>query len=284
VRGDRVALVIALAAAPAAAATGSHEARGGAPAPQSAAQGTAGASAPLADPVLALHALLVRQLDGETDAIDRARASVADKLAAADHTRTQRLRAAYRLLAAAPGEDPVGVARRRAAARLLLDRDAGERGLLADEDAQLVAARARIAAERVQLPSIAVPGELVRPAAGKIARAFGTLAHERSKATLARRGIDLEVDDHSPVIAPAAGTVRYAGPIRGLDQGVILDHGGYLTVIAKLGEVALPVGAPIAAGDRLGRAARHRVYFEVRVKLGPGGLPIDPEPLLAKPR
>jgi septal ring factor EnvC (AmiA/AmiB activator) len=78
--------------------------------------------------------------------------------------------------------------------------------------------------------------------------------------------------------------VRYAGPIRGLDQGVILDHGGYLTVIAKLGEVALPVGAPIAAGDRIGRAARHRVYFELRIKLGPGGLPIDPEPLLANPR
>jgi len=78
--------------------------------------------------------------------------------------------------------------------------------------------------------------------------------------------------------------VRYAGPIRGLDQGVILDHGGYLTVIGKLGELALPVGAPIAAGDRIGRAARHRVYLEVRVKLGPGGLPIDPEPLLEPSR
>ena len=61
-----------------------------------------------------------------------------------------------------------------------------------------------------------------------------------------------------------------------------IHHGAYLTVIAKLGEVALPIGASIAAGDRLGRAARHRVYVEVRVKLGPGGLPIDPEPLLGK--
>jgi septal ring factor EnvC (AmiA/AmiB activator) len=114
-------------------------------------------------------------------------------------------------------------------------------------------------------------------------RHFGTLEHERSKAMLSRRGLDLEVEDHSPVVAPAAGTVRYAGPIRGLDHGVILDHGGYVTVIAKLAELALPVGAPIAAGDRIGRAARHRVYLEVRVKLGPGGLPIDPEPLLAHP-
>jgi len=75
--------------------------------------------------------------------------------------------------------------------------------------------------------------------------------------------------------------VRYAGPIRGLDQGVIIDCGDFIAVIGKLGEVAAPVGAPIAAGDRLGRAARHRVYLEIRVKLGPGGLPIDPEPLLA---
>jgi murein DD-endopeptidase MepM/ murein hydrolase activator NlpD len=65
---------------------------------------------------------------------------------------------------------------------------------------------------------------------------------------------------------------------------VIVDHGSYLTVIAKLGELAVPAGAPVSRGDRLGRAARHRVYFEVRVELGPGGLPIDPEPLLAKPR
>jgi septal ring factor EnvC (AmiA/AmiB activator) len=108
--------------------------------------------------------------------------------------------------------------------------------------------------------------------------------HERSKATLSRRGIDLEVDDHRPVTAPAAGTVRYAGPIRGLDQGVIIDHGTFVTVLAKLSDVALPIGTRLAAGDRIGRAARHRVYLEVRIKLGPGGMPLDPEPLLTKVR
>jgi len=76
--------------------------------------------------------------------------------------------------------------------------------------------------------------------------------------------------------------VRYAGPIRGLDHGVILDHGDYVTVLGKLGDLALPVGMHLARGTRIGRAARHRVYFEVRVKLGPGGLPIDPEPLLLR--
>lgn len=227
-------------------------------------------------------AALARQLADEAQATDRARAAVAGKLAAADVTRNQRLRAAYRLLHVAPGEDAMGVARRRAAARLLIARDGGERALLVEEAGRLRAAHDRIARETTQLPSITFPSALARPVPGKLARPFGTLEHERSQATLSRRGIDLEVGDRRAVTAPAAGTVRYAGPIRGLDHGVIIDHGAYLTVLAKLGEVALPVGAPIAAGDRVGHAARHRVYFEVRVKLGPGGLPIDPEPLLGK--
>jgi murein DD-endopeptidase MepM/ murein hydrolase activator NlpD len=240
--------------------------------------------------------VLARQLDDEAAAVDRALAAVADKLAAAELTRDHRLRAAVRALHPAPGDDAMIAARRRAAARLLLDRDGGERALLVDEDALLHAARARITGDVARLASFALPGAqpgelagplpgaLARPAPGAIVRHFGALEHERSRATLSRRGIDIEVADHVPVTAPAAGTVRYAGPIRGLDHGVILDHGGYLTVVAKLSEVALLVGAPIATGDKIGRAARHRVYLEVRIKLGPGGLPIDPEPLLGKPR
>ena len=252
--------------------------------------GRASESEPSAAPAPAVPATLeprdalASQLDAETGSVARAIDAVDDKLAVAERIRAARLRAAVRALRAAPGDDAMTVARRRAAARLLLARDAGERTLLVDELAQLRAARDRIAGEIAQLAAVVIPHDLALPARGTIVRHAGLLAHERSKATLSRRGLDLEVEDHSPVVAPAAGTVRYAGPIRGLDQGVILDHGGYLTVIAKLAELALPVGAPIAAGDRLGRAARHRVYFEVRVKLGPGGLPIDPEPLLAKSR
>ena len=207
---------------------------------------------------------------------------VGDKLTAAQEARTRRVAAALRLARpATTGDDATAVARRRAAARLLLERDRGERGLLVDEVGRLGTARTRLAGEVTALAALALPTELARPAAGKIARHFGALEHERSRATLSRRGIDLEVDDRALVTAPVAGTVRYAGPLRGLDHGVILDHGDYLTVIAKLGDVKLPTGTALAAGDRIGRAARHRVYLEVRVKLGPGGLPIDPEPLLA---
>jgi septal ring factor EnvC (AmiA/AmiB activator) len=63
---------------------------------------------------------------------------------------------------------------------------------------------------------------------------------------------------------------------------VILDHGDYLTIVAKLAPLSIPVGTHVARGDRLGHAAQYRVYLEVRAKVAPGGIPIDPEPLLAK--
>lgn len=231
---------------------------------------------------------LARQVADELAAIDRSLSQVGAKLGEADATRGRRLAAASRLLRAPlgrPAGDPgarMAAARRRAAARLLLERDLAERRLLTDEAAQLrrAAGERRTAAQRI--PELELPTELGRPASGKVVRRYGTVAHERSKATLSRRGIDLDVEAQAFAVAPADGVVRYAGPIRGLDAGVIVDHGSFLTVIAKLGALSVPIGATVRRGDRIGRAARHRVYLEVRVKLGPGGLPIDPEPLLAK--
>jgi len=163
---------------------------------------------------------------------------------------------------------------------LLVDRDATERSLLAEEAQRLRSAHEQTVVATSKLPTIVLPTSIGAPARGTIARTFGTLEHERSKATLSRRGIDIEVEAKTPVSAPADGIVRYAGPIRGLDDGVIIEHGDYVTVIGKLGTVAIPVGTKVLRGDRIGHAARHRVYLEVRVRVGAGGIPIDPEPLL----
>lgn len=235
------------------------------------------------------RAQLAAQLADEQKTIDKTITTVAGKVAEADRVRVERLRAAYRLLRAplrssATAEERMAAARRRAVARLLIDRDAAERGLLTDESKHLDAAKARTAADVQKVPSIVLPTELARPVKGTVARKFGTLVHERSSALLSRRGIDLEVETRANVAAMADGVVRYAGPIRGLDAGVIVDHGDYYTVVAKLDDLVVPVGAPIHRGDRIGHAARYRVYVEVRVKLGPGGLPIDPEPLFEKPK
>ena len=229
------------------------------------------------DPRLAIE----KQIADEADVLGRTIATVNEKLAMADAARLTRVRAAVRAIEVTD-DDRMATARRRAGARMLLERDAAERGLLADEVARLQSAQTRVAAAQGELVNLVMPSALAHPAAGTVARAFGPFEHDRTHAKLTRHGIDLDVDDHAPVVAPADGVVRYAGPIRGLDFGAILDHGTYFTVVAKLGELALPVGAHVARGDRLGRAAHHRVYFEVRVKVGPAGLPVDPEPLLAR--
>ena len=227
---------------------------------------------------------LAQQLTDESAAVDSAVAAVADKLSTIDVDRTRRLAAAYRTLNATK-TDAMTLARRRAAARMLVGRDLDERQLLATELAELRIARTRITTETTRVPVIELPTELERPAKGAVARKFGTFQHERSKAMLSRRGIDIDVELKSPIVATADGIVRYAGPIRGLDKGVIIDHGSFFTVIAKLGEsdpFRAPIGVSVKRGDVIGRAARHRVYLEVRVKIGASGLPIDPEPLFAR--
>lgn len=243
------------------------------------------------DPRVALGA----QLAAELQTLATTVATVDGKVNDAETARLHRIRAAYRILrtpmtsgdasedATKPSAaDRMANARRRSAARLLLERDRAERELLADEVKQLRAAEATLRAATDALPAVALPTSLQAPAKGSIARRFGTIVHERSKATLARRGIDFEVASAAQVVAPADGVVRYAGPMRGLEHGILLDHGDYMTVVAKLGSLAIPIGTKVVRGDRIGRAARQRVYFEVRAKVGPGGLPIDPEPLLAK--
>jgi murein hydrolase activator len=231
------------------------------------------------------HAQLTEQLTAELDTIEQASSIVGDKLAAANAQRLRRIRAAYRILRAplttkSTDGDRMASARRRAAARLLLERDGAERKLLASEQAQLTTARTTKISATTQIPTLVLPESIGRPCKGEIARRFGIYEHERSRAKLSRRGLDFETAKSAAANAPADGVVRYAGPIRGLDHGVIIDHGDYLTIVAKLAELTIPVGTRVSRGDRLGRAARYRVYLEVRAKAAPGGIPIDPEPLL----
>jgi murein DD-endopeptidase MepM/ murein hydrolase activator NlpD len=227
------------------------------------------------------------QVAAESLAAAQAATIVHDKLAALDAMRVRRLAAATPLLgeplpATADAGERLDYARRRAALRLLVQRDRDERALLADELAKLQQAQGSVASEAKQVAAVELPPGLLRPADGTVARPFGAFVHEATHATLSRRGVDFEVEDHVPVVAPADGVVRYAGVLRGLDHGVVLDHGAFLTVIGKLADNLPPVGTHVKRGEHLGKAAHRRVYLEVRLKLGPGGLPIDPESAFAR--
>ena len=232
---------------------------------------------------------LGEQLDQQAASVARARDQVLTKLHDSQRARVQRVRLAYKLLrtageplAIAPA-DRMAVARGRATARWLLARDRAEVAMYAGEVDSLTSAAARITADRARAAEPPADLRLIRPVAGAIVRRFGPLVHEDSKATLSRRGVDFEVEGDAPVVAAADGLVRYAGPIRGLDDGVVLDHGGVWTVVGKLDQLTVATGDYVAAGQRLGQPARYRVYFEVRVPLGPGGLPVDPERYLSPP-
>jgi murein hydrolase activator len=240
--------------------------------------------------------LLGRHLEDEQAAVAAAAQVTDEKLAAARAVRAQRAAIAYRVLrhrpqaqAQAPAPAAVSssaastaIVRSRAAARWLLARDRDEVALLADEQALLSTSRERLAAAAPRVAALPLPPrDLPWPAPGSIARGFGPFSHERSGATLSRRGLDLEVAEAAPVVALAAGTVVFAGPIRGLDEGVLIDHGTYFTLIGKLADLTVSTGTPVAAGQSVGRAARRRLYLELRLPLLPSGVPVDPAPFLA---
>jgi septal ring factor EnvC (AmiA/AmiB activator) len=89
------------------------------------------------------------------------------------------------------------------------------------------------------------------------------------------RGLTFAVARAAPVVAPAGGVVRYAGRFRAYGVVVIVDHGGgWTSLIAGLGETAVTVGARVAMGAPIGRAAigeEPRITVELRRR----GRPID---------
>jgi septal ring factor EnvC (AmiA/AmiB activator) len=262
---SRSLLLLALLAAPALARAGDDD-----------------APAPSADLVPAsddLRTYITAQLDAQADVLAKTRTTVDQKRNDAAVARAHRAGIAYRLLRDGEG-DRMATARRRAAARWVLARDRDEETLLADESTSLAEAAARLATDRTTAATIPLPPAIARPVAhAEIARHFGTFVHERSKAILSRRGVDFDCADHAPVHPVSDGVVTYAGPIRGLDEGLIIDHGGWLSVYGKLAAPTVKRGDHVTRADTVAHAARSRVYLEVRVAVGPGGVPVDPERL-----
>lgn len=233
-----------------------------------------------------LRGWLAHHLEDQQTAVAAAARTVDEKLALARGEQAQRARIAYRVLRhrVVRPADAVAAVRSRAAVKWRLARDRDEVSMLVDERQLLAASRDRLTAAALSLPTAPLPPrQLPWPAPGAIARTFGLFAHERSGATLSRRGLDLEVAERAPAHALAEGVVAYAGPVRGLDLAVLVDHGAYWTLVGKLATVEVTQGQTVASRAILGRAARRRLYLELRLKLLPAGIPVDPAPFLAKP-
>ncbi len=100
------------------------------------------------------------------------------------------------------------------------------------------------------LPGFAtLKGQLPLPARGTLLRRAG----EADPAGVRRPGLTLATRPQALVTAPAAGTIRYVGPLLDYGNVMVLEPGeDYLVVLAGLGTVYGGVGDVVAAGDALG--------------------------------
>ena len=71
------------------------------------------------------------------------------------------------------------------------------------------------------------------------------------------RGLDYAVPAGTPVRAPAAGSVVFAGSLRLAGGTVVIDHGqGVVSVLHHLGSLSVREGDPVAAGAVIGASGQ----------------------------
>lgn len=135
----------------------------------------------------------------------------------------------------------------------------------------------RAAATSAVADPAALRGHLRMPVPGaKLLQRFGAEDHAVKRF---QRGIVLGAAEGASVQAAAAGTIVFAGPFRGYEELVVLDHGkGLFTVYGHLERLDVAKGAWVQAGAGLGTVTwqpedgRSELYFEVRLD----GNPQDP--------
>jgi murein DD-endopeptidase MepM/ murein hydrolase activator NlpD len=168
-------------------------------------------------------------------------------------------------IALAPVQPAPGAAVRGAAARLETPLGGKAPG---------AAAPAAVAAGR-RVPALRLP---VR---GMVVRGFEAPAGPYGPG---HRGVDLRAPVGTPVAAPAAGTVRFAGRVAGSAWVSLLVAPGVVVTVGPLREAAVAAGERVAALAPVGRlAAGHdgAVHLSLRVD---GGY-VDPLPwLVDRPR
>lgn len=147
----------------------------------------------------------------------------------------------------------------RAALQALADKAAGPQDLIDRLPASSAAA--------------AAPKGFIAPVQGRLLARFG----QKTEKGLSQ-GVSWRAAPGAPVLAPVAGTVEYAGPLKGYGVVLILAAGdSYHFVLAGLQTANEAMGQSVAAGQPVGQmaddpASPADLYLEVRRK----GEPVDP--------
>lgn len=126
-------------------------------------------------------------------------------------------------------------------------------------------------------------GQMIWPVNGVITSPFGYRTHPIFGRQILHSGIDIGVDEGTPVHAADGGVVVEAGWISGYGYCVIIDHGngtsslyGHNSSLAVSSGQAVSQGQVIAYAGSTGNSTGPHVHFEVRV----GGEPVDPSAYL----
>lgn len=130
-----------------------------------------------------------------------------------------------------------------------ITRRAERAGQTAQDIAELSSRLGRLLEDRpAAIPFESLVGALPVPVAGRMTGRFGDPDAGRRAF-----GITLSAPAFAQVTAPTGGTIRFAGPLIGFDQVVVLEpESGWLIVLAGLADIARATGESVLAGEPLG--------------------------------
>ena len=98
---------------------------------------------------------------------------------------------------------------------------------------------------------------------------------EVSPSGVRSRGLTIATWPGAKVVAPAAGTIRYAGAFRSFGTIVIIDHGkGWTTLITGLGSAGVKRGEAVRQGESVGNAPQGDAP-QITIELRRRNEPID---------
>jgi len=116
----------------------------------------------------------------------------------------------------------------------------------------------------------AMRGRLPWPARGRVLQGFGRHKHPRYGTITENSGVDIGAPEGEPVRAVARGQVEVVDWFDGWGKTVLLNHGGYYTLYAHLGETIVVEGQALDPGQILGRVGDTgsldgaKLHFEIR--------------------
>ncbi len=132
------------------------------------------------------------------------------------------------------------------------------------EDAQVVEA------SQFTPPPEGLPSYML-PVTGRLVTGFGEAAPGQARSG----GLVLAPRANAQVVSPAPGRVAFAGPYRGYDRIVIVEHeGGWTSLVTGLARLDVAVGDKVVAGSPIGMTGPGTP--QVIVELRRDGEPVNP--------